>query len=47
MSISKKKNVNAESGATSVAPDLHGAAMTIATNALAMRAKSRGNWLRN
>ena len=66
MSISKKKNVNAESGATSVAPDLvkagfsqsfidrfagpeeeserdySGAAMTIATNALAMRAKSRG-----
>ena len=66
MSISKKKNVNAESGATSVAPDLvragfsqsfidrfagpeeeserdyAGAAMTIATNALAMRAKSRG-----
>ena len=69
MLISKKKNVNAESGATSVAPDLvkaaskagfsqsfidrfagpeeserdyAGAAMTIATNALAMRAKSRG-----
>ena len=66
MSISKKKNVNTESGATSVAPDLvkagfsqsfidrfagpeeeserdyAGAAMTIATNALAMRAKSRG-----
>ena len=66
MSISKKNNVNAESGATSVAPDLvkagfsqsfierfagpeeelerdyAGAAMTIATNALAMRAKSRG-----
>ena len=66
MSISKKKNVNADSGATSVAPDLvkagfsqsfidrfagteeeserdyAGAAMTIATNALAMRAKSRG-----
>ena len=66
MSISKKKNVNAESGATSVAPDLvkagfsqsfidrfagpeeeserdyAGAAMTIATNALSMRAKSRG-----
>ena len=66
---SKKQSVNAESGATSVAPDLvkaaskagfsqsfidrfagpeeserdyAGAAMTIATNALAMRAKSRG-----
>ena len=63
---SKKQSVNAESGATSVAPDLvkagfsqsfverfagpeeeserdyAGAAMTIATNALAVRAKSRG-----
>ena len=51
MSISKASINSAESGATSVAPDLVsgaddrdyvGAAQTIALNALAVRAKSRG-----
>ena len=46
MLISKNSIESAESGATSVAPDLvsdqAGAAMTICLNALAVRAKSRG-----
>ena len=47
MSISKASINSAESGATSVAPDLVerdyvGTAQTIALNALAVRAKSRG-----